>query len=58
MRNRTKIAKENEKKYFELIKAAQEVVKYQTEWDDELAKAITHLETLMTTGKRSSEVAY
>ena len=57
MRNRTKIAKENEKKYFELIKAAKEVVKYQSEWDDELAIAISNLEILMTTGKRSSEVS-
>ena len=57
MRNRTKIAKENEKKYFELIKAAHEVVKYQSEWDDELAIAISNLEILMTTGKRSSEVS-
>ena len=56
MKNKTKIAKENEKKYFELIKAAQEVVKFQSEWDDELAIAITNLEELMTTGKRSSEV--
>ena len=50
MRNRTKIAKENEKKYFklkeavfELKKAVEEVIKYEYEWDDELAIAINKL---------------
>jgi len=50
MKNRTKIAKENEKKYFELLKAAREVVKYETEFDDELAIAIDNLGKLITTG--------